>query len=987
MEGPNDNDERREPAGPEPDAVGGWLRRLARGLLFDAHGAEDAVQDAWVAALSRRERPGGSAWFGGAVRNLALGKRRDDARRRAREHRAARPEALPSAADAAARIEVARRVLDAVERLDEPYRAAVLARFFDGEPPRAIARRHGVPVNTARTWVRRGLERLRRDLDPLDPSKGNANAAEERGRFLLALAPLAGPAPWPITLGLSDAAWRTAAKWTGGLAMGKAFTGAAVAAVVVAVVIAVARGGSDELRDASTAQSASAPAARPIESEATTAPELASDVGADLAEAETLLAERAPAPAATPSWNLAATALRGYSEPFPDLPVVARIFDARQGATPVPLAEQRLVAGEHGALAWRIAAPEHAVTVEFMPDLDDAICYPMRVIVPFGEAAPTGLLVRAYPLDVEIVGRVTDADGAPLHGVTIGIYQDREQTQTGADGTYRARSSSTFNDVTIYARLDGFAAGRTVVHLLGEAVEEAETLVLERELRVVGRVTDPSGEPIEGAEVANSPLTGDRTHTDADGRYALRSQNAEHGGMSLFVTADGYARAIERILLTNADPGDEIVRDVVLERGAIVRGVVTDAEGVPLDAVQLTLGYAPNVYPRLEATSGPDGAFAFPPAAEGERTLWAERAGLVAASVDVVIPATGELEVDLELLAGGVVTGRVVDTAGAPIPFAPVAPTAQAAADMPAWDGAYLAPRTHTDADGRFRFDRMPDAPFALEAFPQGFVRETVEVPGLTGEPVEIVLRRANTLAGRVVDAATGAPLEHFTIRLVAPSLREGERRLWGYSTRWSGPGQPFERTHGRFEVNEELVTGTLIGVEASAPGYAPSVNDRVRVGEAADELVFALGGGATVRGRVVDEASRLPIAGAFVRRFGRGERVELDREARGDVSTRWDAVTDANGRFEMAALPLGASVLAVRADGYPDLVDEPFDAGGHGAVLERELVLPAGATITGLVVDAEGVPQAGELVYLFPRAPDTSGLTQQETRTDADGR
>ena len=87
------------------------------------------------------------------------------ARRREREALAARAEAVPSVLDAAATSEVARDVSAAVAALEEPFRTAVVLRFWHGLPPRAIARRLGVPVNTVRSRIQRGLARLREQLD------------------------------------------------------------------------------------------------------------------------------------------------------------------------------------------------------------------------------------------------------------------------------------------------------------------------------------------------------------------------------------------------------------------------------------------------------------------------------------------------------------------------------------------------------------------------------------------------------------------------------------------------------------------------------------------------------------------------------------------------------------------------------------------------------------------------------------------------------
>lgn len=113
------------------------LRRLARGLVHDRHGAEDLVQEAWLACLRRRGevREEGS-WLSGAVRRLARGARREGGRRAERERRAARPETVADTAEVSARLEILRRLFDALEALDEPYRTAITLRFLEDLPPR-----------------------------------------------------------------------------------------------------------------------------------------------------------------------------------------------------------------------------------------------------------------------------------------------------------------------------------------------------------------------------------------------------------------------------------------------------------------------------------------------------------------------------------------------------------------------------------------------------------------------------------------------------------------------------------------------------------------------------------------------------------------------------------------------------------------------------------------------------------------------------------
>jgi RNA polymerase sigma-70 factor (ECF subfamily) len=160
-----------------------FLRSVAAALLQDVSAVDDVVQETWVAALTRPPRSGWKleAWLGGVAANLARSFRRSGARRSRREAARAQPEALPSAAETVSRLETLRRVVEAVQALDEPYQAVVLLRHFDGLPPREIARRLGVPVETVGTRLRRAHEKLRSRLD--------AEHGDDRGAWSLLLAP------------------------------------------------------------------------------------------------------------------------------------------------------------------------------------------------------------------------------------------------------------------------------------------------------------------------------------------------------------------------------------------------------------------------------------------------------------------------------------------------------------------------------------------------------------------------------------------------------------------------------------------------------------------------------------------------------------------------------------------------------------------------------------------------------------------------------
>lgn len=161
-----------------------WLRGLVRSLIEDAARVDDVCQATLLQAWQHRPettrnlRP----WLAQVARNLSRRLRSREGQRATRESRAAGPERSPSAAEVVERVEWQQAVVGLVMGLEEPYRSTVLLRFWEGASPREVARRMGVPVETVRTRIRRGLAMLRMQLD---------RRFSERGAWVTALLPLA----------------------------------------------------------------------------------------------------------------------------------------------------------------------------------------------------------------------------------------------------------------------------------------------------------------------------------------------------------------------------------------------------------------------------------------------------------------------------------------------------------------------------------------------------------------------------------------------------------------------------------------------------------------------------------------------------------------------------------------------------------------------------------------------------------------------------
>ncbi|MCP3920122.1 MAG: sigma-70 family RNA polymerase sigma factor [bacterium] len=148
----------------------GWVRGLARELLNDPAAVEDVVHDTWLQALERpprntREGPSLRAWLAQVVRSSVHTRLRGELRREAREEHVARAERTPSTAESVERVALQRELTGAVMELNPIYRDAVVLRYFDGLPPREIARKLGTTSGVVRTRLSRALVMLRERLD------------------------------------------------------------------------------------------------------------------------------------------------------------------------------------------------------------------------------------------------------------------------------------------------------------------------------------------------------------------------------------------------------------------------------------------------------------------------------------------------------------------------------------------------------------------------------------------------------------------------------------------------------------------------------------------------------------------------------------------------------------------------------------------------------------------------------------------------------
>ena len=142
-------------------------------ILPDRQAAEDVLQDTYVivwrkAASFDASRASPITWLVTIARNRAI-----DRLRSAAPMKNAAPvedahdlaDSGPLASDVVEQADEAARLNGCLETLEDRARAVIRTAFFEGATYDELARRENVPLGTMKSWIRRGLMRLRSCLE------------------------------------------------------------------------------------------------------------------------------------------------------------------------------------------------------------------------------------------------------------------------------------------------------------------------------------------------------------------------------------------------------------------------------------------------------------------------------------------------------------------------------------------------------------------------------------------------------------------------------------------------------------------------------------------------------------------------------------------------------------------------------------------------------------------------------------------------------
>ncbi|HEX6884029.1 MAG TPA: sigma-70 family RNA polymerase sigma factor [Planctomycetota bacterium] len=819
-----------------------WLSALARGLTRDAATADDLVQEARVAALTRPPERPSAAWLTRAVQNLARGRGRAERARRVHERAAARGERLDSAAEVVERAELQRWLVGHVLALEEPFRSTILWRHFDGLSSAAIARRAGVPDSTVRTRLARGLEALRARLE------------RERGRsWALALAPLArgGPATAGTHLGLGVVAMKTVFS---------------IGLVLVGLIVLWA------LRSGSRTEIPGEPTL--VERAHRAEPDLSampSPLPAAARAASTGTSDTRAVPAAD---ELAGRVVTAAGEPVVGARVRVVLPRARQWPlfffeelpeAEVPLAETRTDGA--GEFHLRVGA-------DHLLDL-------FAEAEGFARAKRAGIysgarieLVLARP--AALAGRVTRLhDGSPVEGATVvareGVLslpgRENLRAVTDARGDYRLADLAP-GCYQLRVRSPDQVTASPAARLLAAGEEAIADFALEDGVTITGRVSDGRDEsPLAGARVF---AWGDRERvvvTNALGEYRLAGV-AVGSSADLHVACDGFGTFSTRVAYVGASGARQ---DFFLLPGRSARGRVIDADGAPVAGASVGAGSLADGMDARAATTGADGRFELTDLRIDLRhSLLVRAPGHACAVFDFPVREFEVPEIDLGDLAlepSTHVSGRLTDLAGRPLEGllvgASIEPLARDVLGPLEGGEGYLsrgglgtgAIQAPTDADGRFAFAGLPAGRWTLTAEPKGYLTSAqVELdvtPGERRAGVELALDTGLSITGFVTDEE-GRPLPG----LVVDIYPEGsDERLVYDLAREDGSFACRGLEPGRYRVSSD--GRSLLGDSDRAR------SERV-CGAGEGDVRLRLGRAVRMRVRVVDRLGA-PLPGAMV--------------------------------------------------------------------------------------------------------------------------
>lgn len=569
---------------------------------------------------------------------------------------------------------------------------------------------------------------------------------------------------------------------------------------------------------------------------------------------------------------------------------------------------------------------------------------------------------------VELRGRVVDPDGAPLPGAEVEIGEPERsmdsfdtpplETTTGADGSFSVADRREGEFLNLDVRLAGYAqASFPGVEVPTDPDFE---IVLQPAVTLRGRVVDPQGSPVPGAEIEvareggatsfggrvfSRPLAAARA--DDDGRFEV--VDIEPATVRVTARAEGrLPKAVGGIeLLAGVEP-DEL--ELELEPGATIEGRVIGPNGLPAAGATVRLEDAAG-FSRFDlARADGEGRYRLGGVEPGDRMAEASTEDGLRQSREIRVEV-GDNILDFYLEAGVTVSGTVLDSESRPIAEAAVMLSSSGGMGMLA------APRlTQSDATGAFELENVHPGVFRVGAEHPGYAAAELE------QPLEVGLQ---PIAGLLLRLENGAEVRGALVGVEPKDL---------VSMQVMAVRQPMSHKEGRVESDATYSIGNLSAglwnvIARSASGRQTQESIEIGPGERVVTLDLDFDDGVALAGRVLRQGT--PLSGAWVSIEG----IDSSKVAWGE--------TDYDGRFHLEGLEKGRYTVQVSHFGSGTSHTEEIELLSDDEIL---LELDSGGVSGQVTLARGGSPLAGASVILESRAESETPIQGKGTTTDDEG-
>ena len=579
-------------------------------------------------------------------------------------------------------------------------------------------------------------------------------------------------------------------------------------------------------------------------------------------------------------------------------------------------------------------------------------------------------------------GRVVDNNGVPVADAevlySVGSNSSEPATRTGVDGKFRFEfprpELKRWDFVSIVATHPKHAIGwRNMAPQNAADIE----IQLATPGIIAGKIVNETGEPIQNAEagiqylVSSNRRPGERNvglgwddmpispaKTDTNGTFVLHGL-PQGATTNLATQGLGYAKEVHFKVPVGAEGLEfRLKREGRIEGRLSYAGTdapVKDAT-VALQGIHPTTGWG---RARVDA----NGNYLLENLAVGMYNLYLDEGpeGWTAVAKELIKVVEGQTvsKVDLTLVRGGFITGRVTDRdTGEPIAnhyisFQDAArPESQAAGHS-----------TETDENGVYRFRAAPGRAMVSTSAPEGYqnigpVRRYVDVVEAETVAVDFQFLKGVELVGRIL-TESGKPVAGARITDV----------------------QKWYKEYGKSDESGVFTVGGLRGgqklalkAEHGELGLRGTVEVEVQP-DASVEIRMEQYERVKVSGRVVNRAGEpMPSVNIGL--------MHWDSQRRRGISAPV-TVTDGDGQFREIELIVGDEyVISVEAEGYREAKTERFTATAEMPQIADLVLLPAGGQffIEGRVTDTSGEPIRGVQLGI------SQGGQHWSTRTDENG-